>query len=64
MAATFAEACIIAQRLSKREECTIYVNAVVRLIHGIPTITEYLVSDWYNSDSSLTLFTNDEQTTL
>lgn len=61
MADTFQEACKSAAHISMRDNCTIFVNAVVQLVKGLPTIHHFCTSDWYNCDSTLARFTNGEQ---
>ena len=61
MADTFEEACTSAKHVSIRDYCTVYVNAVVRLVNQVPTITKFVVSDWYAEDSTIARFTNGER---
>ena len=46
---------------SELEECTLYVNATVRMSMGYPVVTALTISDWYSSDATIATFTNGQE---
>lgn len=58
---TFFQACSRAS-IKSAEGCTVHVCAVLRVVDSIPTITEYIVSDWYDG-SVVRSYTNGKRHT-
>lgn len=56
---TLNEACAAAVRVSKEHQCTVYVNAQVRVDGtGVVQPINWYTTDWFNSDSSVRGYTN------
>ena len=47
-----------ARAQSELDECTLHVNATVRMSMGYPVVAELTISDWYSSDATIATFTN------
>ena len=61
-AAAFSTACGVAERLSRDNECTMHVNAVV-IVNGFgpaaPTVAlSFHASDWYTSEGTVRSYTD------
>jgi hypothetical protein len=61
--ARFANACKRAEDSSRKDQCTVYVNAtIIRDDFGIPYIHDFTVSDWYGGETVTSFHLGKERT--
>ena len=57
----FESACALARRVSIDQQCTQHVYAIIDYVDGLPTITAFGTSEWYDNATVRSYTRGDQQ---